>query len=248
MLWAAAGLATLLGLMLLAWRWGQRQNKSEEGAGGGLVESAIFALFGLLMAFSFSASQARFEERRQIAIQEVNAVSTAALRLDLLPNPVQPEARTLFQTYVQGRLAYLGGLGSGADPAPLWTQNQADQTKIWKQAVVQSDPARPNGVHNLLLPALNEMFDIANTRHQATLNHIPPGIALLLSLLSVLTAWMAGRALGTRPGWLAHATLYAVVVVATLGIILDLDYPRLGLIRVDYADAGLRDVVAGLRN
>jgi hypothetical protein len=77
---------------------------------------------------------------------------------------------------------------------------------------------------------------------------MPPGIALLLALLAVLTAWMAGRALGARSGWLLHAAVYAVVVVATLGIILDLDYPRMGLIRVEYADAGLRDVLAGLRN
>lgn len=234
--------------MVLAWRWGQRQNQGEEGAGASLVESAIFALFGLLLAFSFSASQGRFEERRQIAIHEINAVGTAALRLDLLPESARPEAKALFATYVEGRLDYLARLGSGADIAPLWATNQSYQTQLWDLAVIQGDPARPNAVHNQLLPALNEMFDVATTRHQATQNHMPPGIAFLLALLAVLTAWMAGRALGSRTGWVLHAAVYAIVVVATLGIILDLDYPRMGLIRVDYADAGLREVVAGLRN
>lgn len=234
--------------MVLAWHWGQRQNRGEEGAGASLVESAIFALFGLLMAFSFSASQGRFEERRQIATHEVNAVGTAALRLDLLPVGTRAEAKALFISYVDGRLSYLAGLGSGADISPLWAKNQSQQAQLWNLAVAQGDSARPNAVHNQLIPALNEMFDIATTRHQATQNHMPPGIALLLALLAVLTAWMAGRALGARSGWLLHAAVYAVVVVATLGIILDLDYPRMGLIRVEYADAGLRDVLAGLRN
>jgi hypothetical protein len=46
-------------------------------AGLTTVEGAVFALIGLLLAFTISGALQRFDERRQLVIQEANAVSTA---------------------------------------------------------------------------------------------------------------------------------------------------------------------------
>ncbi len=44
----------------------KRRHGAEEAASAGLVESAIFALLGLLIAFTFSGAANRFEERRHL--------------------------------------------------------------------------------------------------------------------------------------------------------------------------------------
>jgi len=85
----------------------RRQGRDEEGARAGLgaVEGAVFALLGLLIAFTFSGAAARFDTRRQMIVEEANAIGTAWLRLDLLPPAAQPELRDLVRRYLDARLA-----------------------------------------------------------------------------------------------------------------------------------------------
>jgi hypothetical protein len=62
-------------------------------AGVGTVEGAIFALLGLLIAFTFSGAASRFDTRRQLVIEETNDIGTAYLQLDLLPVDAQPGSK-----------------------------------------------------------------------------------------------------------------------------------------------------------
>ena len=57
------------------------------------IEGAVFALFGLLLAFTFSGAVARYGVHRELVIDEYNAIETAYLRLDLLPPQSQPQLR-----------------------------------------------------------------------------------------------------------------------------------------------------------
>ena len=49
------------------------------------AEAAVFGRLGLVVAFSFSGAASRFEVRRHLIIEEVNAIGTAYLRIALLP-------------------------------------------------------------------------------------------------------------------------------------------------------------------
>ena len=73
--------------------------------GIGVIEASIFALLGLLLGFSFAGGTSRLDERRELIVKEANAVSTAYLRLDLLPAAEQPEMRHLFRVYLDTRCA-----------------------------------------------------------------------------------------------------------------------------------------------
>ena len=68
------------------------------------IEGAIFGLFGLLLAFTFSGAIARYDTHRRYVIEEVNDIRAAYLRLDLLPKELQPEFRQDFRDYVASRL------------------------------------------------------------------------------------------------------------------------------------------------
>ena len=65
--------------------------------GTGTIDAAVFALLGLLLGFSFAGAMSRFDSRRQLIVNEANAIGTAYLRIDLLPAAEQPEIRTLFR-------------------------------------------------------------------------------------------------------------------------------------------------------
>src|SRR5580765_7773073 len=57
----------------------RRLAEDPEGAeaGVGTVEGAVFALLGLLIAFTFSGAASRFDTRRQLIIEETNDIGTA---------------------------------------------------------------------------------------------------------------------------------------------------------------------------
>src|SRR5262245_22092651 len=104
---AAALFLAMLALQKVGRRLGERDrgrgptgDKVEAGQGAGTV----FALLGLLVAFTFSGAGARYESRRHLIAEEANAIGTAWLRLDLLPAPAQPHLRDLFRRYVDARL------------------------------------------------------------------------------------------------------------------------------------------------
>ena len=73
--------------------------------GVGAVEGAVFGLLGLLIAFTFSGAATRFDGRRQLVVEEANAIGTAWMRLDLLPAEAAAGLRELFRQYVDSRLA-----------------------------------------------------------------------------------------------------------------------------------------------
>ena len=84
----------------------RRLARDPEGAraGTGVVEGAVFALVGLLIAFTFSGAATRFDRRRDPIVQETNAIGTAYLRLDLLPPDARSALQEDFRRYVDTRL------------------------------------------------------------------------------------------------------------------------------------------------
>jgi hypothetical protein len=98
----------------------------------------------------------------------------------------------------------------------------------------------PQPVAMLLLPALNSMFDIAATRTAAAWRHPPPVVYVLLVVLALASALLAGYAMaGARSRSLLHMTMFALIMAASIYVILDLEYPRAGFIRIDDADRPL---------
>src|SRR5262249_271312 len=83
----------------------RRSNESEgERTNLGAIEGAVFGLFGLVMAFTFSGAATRFNEKRMLIAEEAAAIDTAYLRVQLLPQAVQPKLQKLFRSYVESRL------------------------------------------------------------------------------------------------------------------------------------------------
>src|SRR6201997_2179532 len=113
--------------MILLLELGRRQRRRRESEGSSTIEGAIFALFGLLLAFTFSGAISRYDNHRLLLTEEVNDIGTAYLRLDLLPSRAQPELRQLFRDYTNSRLHLFDGDGHEifARDGPAATRNMA---------------------------------------------------------------------------------------------------------------------------
>jgi len=211
-------------------------------AGMGTVEGAVFGLMGLLIAFTFSAAATRFEARRHLVTEEANCIGTAWLRLDLLPAGTQPALRDSFRRYLDTRLEVYQKLPDLAAANAALGRAAVLQGEIWTQATAACREGPPAAAM-LLLPALNQMFDITTTRTMATKVHTPSIIFVLLVALTLISALLAGYGMATAKtrSWV-HMVGFALVMAAAVYIILDLEHPRLGLINIHTADQVLVDL------
>lgn len=217
----------------------RRMAKDPEGGRTGTVamEGAVFALLGLLIAFTFSGAASRFDARRQLVAQEANAIGTAYLRLDLLAPEAQSALRERVRSYVDSRLAFYRKLPHIEALQEEWARSVAPQGEIWTQAVAACRAQTEPPACILLLPALNDMIDITTTRKVAALTHPPAIIFALLFGLALGCSLVAGYgAAGSKERSWTHMILFAAVTAVTVYVILDIEYPRFGLIRVDAVD------------
>ena len=212
------------------------------------VEAAIFGLMGLLIAFTFSGAASRYELRRQQIVDEANAISTAYLRLDLLPAQAQPALREKFRRYLEARISVYQVLPDIEASYKQATVASSLQQDIWAGAISALRESPPQATI-VMIPALNEMFDVTTSRAIALLTHTPLAILFMLVLLGAACSLLAGYAMagiGTRQV-IVHTITFALIVTSTVYVILDLDYPRFGLIQLDFADQALVDLLARIK-
>ncbi len=218
-------------------------------AGIGAVEGAVFGLYGLLLAFTFSGAPARLDTRRQLIAEEANSIGTAYLRLDLLPADSQPALRAAFREYLDSRLGVYRKLPDLEAAKAELARSGRIQSEIWAAALAatRAPDGHPDAA-KLLVPALNAMIDITTTRMMAARIHPPPIIFALLFLLALVCSVLAGfgMAEGKHRSWL-HIVVFAVVTVVSVYVILEIEYPRTGFIRMDAYDQVLADLQLQMR-
>jgi hypothetical protein len=216
-----------------------------EGArqGTGVIEGAIFGLLSLLVAFTFSGAVGRFDDRRHLVTEEAIRISTAWDRIDVLPASAQPGLRDLFRRYLDSRLETYRRATDSEAVADEYARSVQLQHEIWTHGVAAGQASTTTAAAMLFLPAVNDMNDITTVRLMATRVHPPAVIYGMLAVAALIGALLAGYHMaGSRyRSWL-HMVAFAAVIAATVYVILDLEYPRLGLIRVDAADEALREV------
>jgi cytochrome c oxidase subunit IV len=249
----AAVVGLFIGMLIclnVGFRFGRRrlEKDPESTTGGtGTLDAAIFGLMGLILAFSFGGAATRFDARRHFAVEEANAIGTAYLRIDLLPAETQPAMRDRFRLYLDTRLDAYSHLPDVKAALAELARSEEMQREIWTEAERASRAGNYMPAPMQLLPALNAMIDITTTRTAATRIHPPKVIFGLLFALALLSSLLAGYGMAgnTSRRWL-YMIVFSAVISLTVYVIIDLEYPRLGLIRVDAADKVLVDLRASM--
>jgi len=205
------------------------------------IDAAVFALFGLLIAFSFSGALDRFDNT--LIVAEATAIETAYLRLDLLPASAQPELRALFREYTESRLAYYRKITEVPEAKAERYRARAIQEVIWSHGVEAARATGDTAVIMLVTSALNGVFD-AEVERIAALNRHPPLVIFgMLFAVGFASAFLAGYSTAGGPRNWARVVVFSASLAVAVFVILNLEYPRYGLIHLELADQPLHDVL-----
>jgi hypothetical protein len=212
------------------------------------IDGAIFALFGLLIAFTFSGAMGRFDHRRDQIAEEANAIGTAWLRIDLLPADAQLQIRQLFREYVRSRIATYQDMSDVKTALAEYDRTQALQGEIWGRAVPSARSTGDVAVLRLVVQSLNDMFDITTSRLHASRTHVPVPILALLFGLALVSALVVGyESAEDQQSSSFRRSMFALVISVCIFVILDLEQPRIGVIRIDEADRLLEELLAQMK-
>jgi hypothetical protein len=226
--------ALMLGATEAGFRLGQKSNartanktKSQVSA----VETAILGVLGLLLGFTMSMAVSRFEARKQLVLDEANAIGTACLRTELLPPPESSEIASLLRQCVNVRVQFGAGDEDFARLYDLHTQAGRLQGEFWTRAVAygQKDPNPMRA--GLLLQSLNQTIDLESARWMAFQNHVPESVIYVNGIVGFLAGSLVGYTFGLNGRrQIFSMCAQALSITLVLAVIIDLDRPRSRLI------------------
>lgn len=234
-LWAI--FAICIGLILLSaeighrlgeLRYRNREHEKEPTVGG--IVAAELGLLAFLLAFTFSLAATRFETRRQTLLEEANAVGTTFLRAKMLPEPEGSQVRQMLREYVDARLA---AVVEGTVDAGI-RRSEELHGKLWAATVAAAgkDPhSIPTG---LFIHSMNDVIDLHAERLLVALrSRIPMIIWLVLFTVAAFSFGSMGYHSGLTGARRSPAVLpLAVIFAAVIWMVIDLDRPQEGLLRV----------------
>ena len=196
-----------------------------------LVRTSTAALVAFLIAFAFSGAASRFMERFDIIVKEANALGTAYLRADTIAEPQRGELKAALKEYTADRVTLLSREGRD-QIEPLLAKVSGLHERMWKSAIKGTQDNAP--LMAVVLPPINEVIDLHSTHLAMARRHLPiPIMAMLLGAAAIGVGMMGfgnGR-VGRR--FSALDSVYGTVLALALWMTIDLDYPRIGIIRVN---------------
>jgi hypothetical protein len=207
-----------------------RARRSEHPDQLATIQAAMLGLLALLLGFSFALAAGRFSDRKKLIVDEANAIGTAWLRCDILPEAERRQVRNLLQLYVGQRIAFYDAQDPPAKAAAT-AESERLQDEIWTlvSAAGQSSPV----VASVLWPPFNELIDLHATRVAAARRHMPAMLLLLLLACSLVCVAAVGYGCGVAGKRnVVMTTALTFLISGVLWAIIDMDHPRKGLIQV----------------
>lgn len=218
-------------------------NTDKESSGAGIMLSGALALLGLLIGFTFSMASDRFDARRGMVNEEANAISTAYLRSRLTVGPDRSTLPTQWANYAETRLE-LARHRDVETEVRLLDRAGSLQHAIWAAVQRETAVARDD-ITASLVDATNNAFDIAGSRRTAVEARIPGGVIWTVIVYAVVASVLLGYALAFDRRRFFMSSVLLTLVGMSIGLIIDLDRPQSGMVRV--SQAPMERTVADIR-
>lgn len=231
----------LLAVILIAYelcfrigRFYQRKTDQEIKLQTNTIQAGILGLLALLLGFTFNMALQRFDNRSYAVINEANAIGTAMLRTQLLPEPYDSITYSLFQEYVDLRLEISGIDLTRADERARINKETDDlQNVIWENSIKAAEVDPRPVTTGYFITSLNDVIDSRGERNAILQRHVPEVILFLLFMVFVINGALMGYSsgLGLKRAYIPTIML-TILIVLVVFIIIDLDRPKRGLIKV----------------
>ncbi len=212
----------------------QRVNTSKDAKSEIInIQIAFFGLLALLLAFNFTLASNRFEMRKQIMMEQSNAIETSYLRINLLPPSEQLPLQNAYRVYVNDMLEFFQREHTITKLKYIDLQIRQIQDQIWSLAMAAIAKNQQPIYSALYIISLNNVFDEYNSFITSTFNHVPDASVYLLFIVSLFTMGLIGysNGLDNKPNKITMI-LCSIVIALVITIILDLDRPFRGLIQM----------------
>ncbi|MGF1701380.1 hypothetical protein L4D09_13860 [Photobacterium makurazakiensis] len=214
------------------------------------MATGLASLLAFILAITFSMAAAKSAERKELVLQEANAVGTTILRTSLLDEPYRSRSRELLREYVTIRVV--------EDPKQtkklvnsIIKQSEELQLKLWHEAMAAHSSTSPQQLL-LYINSLNEVFDLHTERaNKGIRGRIPLSIWLTLGLLTFLTVGLNGLQVGAQNKGraLVAAIPFALAFSIVLTLIVELDRPARSIIDISQQPLiDLRDSLDNMLN
>ena len=239
--------AVLAAAVEAGYRVGRSQSDvvDPDAHGGGVALTAAMAVLGLMMALAFSDAVKRYEVRKQAAVAEANALSTAFLRADLMVESGRTELRRALYEYGQTRNGRSYGVRrlNSEEGQKLLRESLDLQNTVWaatKSVVAEDNPAP---LEASLVAAVNEVLDLHTIRLTAARDRLP-GVAIWMPLIVAVTVFaLAGFSAGVGGKLVRLRMLWVVILFTYVNVlVIDLGRSAEGMVRVSIEP--IQEVVA----
>jgi len=204
-----------------------------EGAKGQVtaITAGALGVLALLMAFTFAMAVSRYDVRKQLVLNEANAIASTYLRARLLPAPHKAEIADLIRRYVV-RLDFYRAADDRA-LAKAIAETEELQAQLWSRAHLLAEKYASSNPVALFLQALNDTIDLHARRLVVQDDHVPPTVLAVLFFATIAAMGLVGYGCGLfGRRHIVVTTLLSIIVAAVTLVILDLDRPRRGFMRV----------------
>src|SRR5215469_685965 len=213
-----------------------RKDKADLSPDPEHLVSASLALVSLLIGFTLVISLDRYENRRTLVVDEADSISTSWLIDHALGEPFRTRLDGLFRDYVKERraLATVGTTDAALDAADARTH--ALQLRIWAETSAALKQPVAASLSTVVLQSTSHMFDLPAERRAALDEKVPAPVVWTVVAAAALAAAVAGygQAPSQPPHIFALGGLFVAMALA-IALIVELDVPWSGLIRVPQA-------------
>ena len=196
------------------------------------IESArdgLSVLLSLLLGFMLPMAHPHYDQRKELIVDEANAISTVHLRAQILPEPFRGKILGELREYLNSRTDFgKENLDESTLRASLARSKQL-LNEMQQQAIALVEQGS-NSVTPIFVQALNQLSDLTEKRLAAEENRIPTAIWLMVVLIAVLASMITGYSIRQR--YLVEMMVLPLTVAIVMALVAELDSPRSGVIRV----------------
>ena len=223
------GIGTLLG------KRGRHRPDHATEASLGTIIGATLGLLAFMLAFTFGIAAERLQARRQLLLDEVNAIGATYLRAGLLLEPHQSEIHKLLREYVEIRVSLAKEKSSRLIEKlrEARARSEALQDQMWSHADALAKADRSSEIDALFISSLNEMINLHTSRVTVFAYRIPTAIWNVLYFITILSMVTVGYQAGLSGKSSFRVGLVLALTFATVILLIaDLDRATEGRLKV----------------
>jgi len=195
-----------------------------------IILTATLTLLSLILGFSFSMANTRYDQRKGYEEAEADAIGTEYARAQLLSTTDATRVQALLRMYLQKRVLFYD-MGNDQDLPQINGETLQLQNELWN-AVKDGTATQTTANAILVISGMNDVIDSEGRTQGSWWNRIPISAWILMTIIATcsnLLLGFGGRHVRSRP---MIFLVLPFVIATSFYLIAEIDSPRNGLIHV----------------